>query len=213
MEVLKQQQAAHHVEQPTSCADTLTLLLSQMQQTVQNSEQTTIDSNTHLQICLYRPRVDQVATLTKNYCGSFSQAEAADTPISRGTFADAPFLLCLNVLVRFLLMIALSCSTCCITAVFQTFFCQLPFSAAAGSLSMAVSGAAFTVGLSTFAAALSFWDSYLVFSYAILTWQSRCCSRGSSRTSSVNCGVGSTPPRRLCHLRKHGGAFVTTGCF
>ena len=52
-----------------------------MQRVVQNSTQTTTDNSTHLQRCLYRPTVDQEATLTENYCCSFSQAEAMEVAI------------------------------------------------------------------------------------------------------------------------------------
>ena len=38
-------------------------------------------TSTRLQICLYRPPVAQVATLTQNDCCNFSQAEAVEVPV------------------------------------------------------------------------------------------------------------------------------------
>ena len=84
-QVLKRQMAAQqngasaHVEQPTSCAGMQKKTSSQMQGTVQNSQQTATDSSTHIQSCLSRPP-DQVATLTLNYCCNFSQAEPVEVP-------------------------------------------------------------------------------------------------------------------------------------
>ena len=45
-------------------------------------KETAIDSSTRLQSCLYRPPVDQVATLTQNHCCSFSRAEAGSLSLS-----------------------------------------------------------------------------------------------------------------------------------
>ena len=85
-QMLKRQMAAQqngasaHVEQPTSCAGMQKKKTSsQMQGTVQNSQQTATDSSTHIQSCLSRPP-DQVATLTLNYCCNFSQAEPVEVP-------------------------------------------------------------------------------------------------------------------------------------
>ena len=46
------------------------------------SEQTTIESSTHLQNCLCRPLVEQVVTLAWNYWCNLSQAELVEVSVS-----------------------------------------------------------------------------------------------------------------------------------
>ena len=87
-----------------------------------HSNLTTTDSSTHLQNCLHR-LVDQVATLTSNYCCNFSQAEAVEVPIPTSCFHSIGLFLPSSgsqidrKISSF--MFALSCSTCCIIGRFS----------------------------------------------------------------------------------------------